>query len=101
MQQLSTSDPDDLQLTLLPDLSPDDVFYVFTTTGTTGYSKLVSRTHRWFFRCAGQKQEVVAGVEPPRKYIDHHLGMWLRGVQFAIQSKFGQIGPKWDKSETF
>ena len=33
----------------IADLDPDDVVMVFTTSGTTGYSKLVGRSHRWLF----------------------------------------------------
>ncbi|XP_055873499.1 long-chain-fatty-acid--CoA ligase FadD13-like [Biomphalaria glabrata] len=85
LQELKTG----TQPTFLSPSEPDDILMVMTTSGSTGYCKLVPRTHRdTISKSVHQADEMSAGVEwaqsTDKKYIfysDRMLG-WSGGCSF-------------------
>ncbi|XP_035829686.1 2-succinylbenzoate--CoA ligase [Aplysia californica] len=69
--------------TYVEDVDPDDVFMIFTTSGSTGYSKMVPRTHRWIFDSCDSFEEAssfseLRNHENDAAFNDRPLG-WLGG----------------------
>ena len=67
------------------ELSPQDLAYVFTTSGSTGFSKLVPRTHQFLFDltpATGAEMVDYNVTHDLAQYNDRPLG-WLGGFPFS------------------